>query len=342
MFSYFKCITILMFLTLSIYASEIPNIRTKNTQRKFYDQGYGVSKHKLMQAYNAPARVNLPGKYDFFVEGNFIWWQPKEKGLDFALTTSKQIYDTPSYKLQNFKANFKNGFKTGIGFHHYFDDWTFFLQYTYYKKTTMNLLKKTQSFFSQWIENNANEIIARWHLKFNFLELEISRKNLTGKDVVFSPHFTISGGWIDQNFNIFSFSNNSFATSKSWLIGPKSGIQTFWIMKSNFKLLANISGALFFQNYKKIKYEVTNNISFANRIIMKTNYLTPNLNFSSGFSYENCFMKRTHITLVAMYEFLHFWNQNQMRYLLNTLNNTKFDAGNLILHGITASLRWDF
>ena len=75
---------------------------------------------------------------------------------------------------------------------------------------------------------------------------------------------------------------------------------------------------------------------------MKTNYITPNLNLSMGLSYEMNFRKRSHATLQVMYEILHFWNQNQMRYLLNELKHIRFDAGSLMLHGITASMRWDF
>ncbi len=342
MFFNFKYIILISLMISSIYSYESNNdANVKTTDKKYYDQGDGVNKNHLMQAYNAPARVNLLGKYDLFIEGNFIWWQPKEKGL----TIGNDLDSTNNLnKVLNFQADYMIGFKAAIGGHHNFDDWTFLLLYTWFNKNSNNSIKKNESFHSEWIETNVSEIFAKWDLKFNLFEIELSRTNLTGKNVVFSPYFTINGGFIDQNYIIKSSTYNSFVSSDSWLIGPKVGIKTSWNMKSNIKLITNISGSLFFQNYTKIKYEIKNNTTslFTRRVQMKLSNLTPNLNFNSGLSYENNFLQRNHVTVQIMYEFLHFWNQNQMRYLLNELRYTRFDAGSLMLHGLTASLRWDF
>ena len=104
------------------------------------------------------------------------------------------------------------------------------------------------------------------------------------------------------------------------------------------------SAGLFYQNYSKVKYELINKstLAYTNRIQMKMNYITPGVNFSTGLSYEINIKKRALATVQVMYKMLHFWNQNQMRYLLNELKYTRFDAASLSLHGITASMKWNF
>lgn len=350
-----KYLLLLIFLYTSIIANEsCPNIPIMIGERcpcnhityrdKPYDQGYEINKNQLMHAYNVPARVMLRSKYHFFFEGDFLLWQPKEKGLTIGfIPSTSTICDIKPNLITNFEANYLPGFKVGIGSHYFLDDWSSLLQYTSFNQKTNNSINKV-NFFSEWLESNVDSAKAEWNLRLNLFELQIERKNLTGKDVAFSPNFAINGGKIDQKYNVYSSTFNSLASSSSWLIGTKGGIKTAWHIRFNVKFHANLSAALFFQSFSKIYYESINNLTsvFSDRIRMRVNNLTPNLNFSSGLSFENRFIKKFQISLQVMYEIMHFWNQNQMRYLLNELRNTRFDAGSLMLHGLTASFRCDF
>lgn len=340
MFSKNNFAIFLMTIALSVFAQDA-NKNTKNN-RKFYEQGYEVNKYNMMQAYNAPAKTNQ--NFDFFIEGALIWWQPKEKGLTIGKDYSDSVnFQTNPLNLFNFKANYMAGFKAGIGFHHHFDNWTFCFLYTWFDRHSTYSIKKNTLVHSEWLAAAAHEIYTKWKLDFNLLDFEISRKNLTGKKVSFLPHFNICSGRLNQAFAVMGPNSNSYASSNSWLLGPKAGIKTFWNIKL-VKLLANVSASIFYQNYSRVNYDLFDKTtsSYSHRIRMKEKYIAPNLNLSSGFCFEKHFENRGEVTLRAMYEILHFWNQNQMRYLLNQTNYTRFDAGSLMLHGITGSLRWDF
>jgi len=341
MFYFLKRALIITSIFSSICAFAINN---QPSQKTSYDQGHAVSKNQIMQAYNAPARVNVEDNYDLFIEGSFIWWQPKEQGLDIGATASTNP-ERELINIFNFDANYKSGFKIGAGFHHNLDDWTVFAQYTWFDRNSHNTIEKDEAFGSEWLNASTTQAKAKWSLDINFFELELSRANVTGKKVVFAPHFAIAGGWLDQKYFIFSTEDESKAFSDSWLIGAKAGIKTSWNLRSSLRVLGNISAALFYQNYTDISYELKNIITdqFLERIDMKTHYLTPNLNIDAGLAYGLYLNKNLwHIDFLIKYEFIHFWNQNQMRYLLNHLGFIRFDAGSLMLHGITASFRWDF
>jgi len=316
----------------------------QSIKKPHYDQGYEINKQNLMQAYSAPARVNVEGNLDLFIEGSFIWWQPKEKGLAIGASSFLNMANNP-VNIFNFKANYKTGFKTGIGFHNNLDDWTIFAQYTWFNRDSHNTVEREDAFFSDWLYSTTTQAEAKWDVDINFFELELSRANVNGKRVIFAPHVGIMGGWIDQKYLISSIADEAKAFSDSWLIGPKAGVKTSWKIKSDIKLIGNVSASVFYQDYTKVSYELKNIITdlFIERINMRTHNLTPNLNMAAGLAYGlYLYDNLWHFDFLVKYEFIHFWNQNQMRYLLNQLGFIRFDAGSLMLHGITASFRWDF
>lgn len=312
--------------------------------KKLYDSGYPIEKHHLMQAYNAPARVNTQGYIDVFVQGSFLYWQPKEKGLTIGASTSLDLTKDP-VKIFNFDSNFKTGFKAGLGFHTNEDNWTCLASYIRFDRDLHTTINQANAFQSEWIENLATQVSAKWNLNFNMFALSLSRDSYNGKQLILSPRAEIIGGWIDQKYKVSSISNAAKAFSESWFVGPKAGATGFWKLRGEFKVLTDISAALLYQDFYKVSYEEQNisTLVFSNRIILRKHYLVPNLNLGAGFNYGSYFFKdKCHIDLLVKYEFMHFWNQNQMKHLLNLLSFTRFNAGSLMLHGITMSMRLDF
>ena len=115
--------------------------------------------------------------------------------------------------------------------------------------------------------------------------------------------------------------------------------------RKGLKVFTQIDKALFFQNFYNISYEEKNtqSLAFSNKINMKKHYLAPAINLAGGLNWGSYFHKeKFHIDLTAKYEFMHFWNQNQMRHLLNLLSFTRFNPGALMLQGITIAMRLDF
>jgi len=342
MFYFLK--NILIWIALLSISSAFSVSNNKVTNQKYYDQGYKIEKHHLMQAYNSPARTNVNGCTDLFAEGSFIYWRPQQKGLTIGVTSSTDIAMRP-VEILNLETRAKPGFKVGVGAHSNFDDWTFFAQYTRFIVDSKDSYERSLAFTPDWLTQDGNIVDAIWNLNLNLFDVEISRQNFTGKHLILTPLAAISGGWLNQTYNISNVSSIAKGLSDSWLIGPKAGIKSFWRLRGDFKFLGEIQAALFYQDFYNISYEerAASNNAFIERAVMVRHYLIPNLNLGAGFAFGTYFFKnRLHIDILGKYEFSYFWNQNQMRYLLNQLKFTRFDAGSLMLHGITASLRLDF
>ena len=260
----------------------------------------------------------------------------------------------------------------GIGFNR--DDWTACVEYTRFHSKDSN--HKTISkdnltellILSTW--NASNQTFASkadWKLKNDLIDLSFGRPYYLGKKIVIKPHFGLRGGWIDQKYHLeetFLSDDtelNSFTNVKSdsWLIGPRAGVKTNWLLGKGFNFFGNIATSLFYQdfstkynyNYTTIVLETTRDISVNEK--QDNHYITPNLECALGLGWGSYFAKnKAHFNLSAGYEFHIFWNQNLMKSLAEKVKSgtgstsdgsiTETKEGDLMLHGLTVSARFDF
>ncbi|NGX34370.1 MAG: hypothetical protein K1060chlam1_00723 [Candidatus Anoxychlamydiales bacterium] len=335
---------ILILLTLTSMTSVFCVSNQKTISKKYYDSGHPIEKHHLMQAYSAPARVDVDGRTDAFLEGSLLYWQPKETGLAIAQSTSSDLLSDP-IKIFNFKSNYKTGFKAAIGIHSNTDDWTLLASYTRFNRDMNTTINQAIAFSSDWLNGTSTQVHAKWDVDFNMFELSLSRDNYTGKHLILSPLAGIKGGWFNQKYNVTSLTNGSESFSDSWLIGPIAGVKGLWKLRGEFKVFTDISAAIFYQDFYKVSYQEKNLTTdvFSQIINMNKKYLVPNLNLAAGLNYGAYFFKdKFHIDFLVKYEFMNYWNQNQMRHLINLLLFTRFNPGSFMLHGLTASMRLDF
>src|SRR5690349_12054416 len=47
---------------------------SKCRPQKSYEQGHELTASQMMAAYNAPARIDVRGAWDFYATGSFIYW----------------------------------------------------------------------------------------------------------------------------------------------------------------------------------------------------------------------------------------------------------------------------
>ncbi len=315
-----------------------------SNQMKYYDQGYPIEKHHLMQAYNISGRIDVAGCQDIFVEVSYLRWQPKEEGLAIGISSSSDLLNNPT-KIFNFKSTYKTGWKVALGFHSNNDDWTILASYIQFNKSMNTTINRNHFFSSDWLKKTSTQVHARWGVDFNMFELSLSRDNYTGKYLILSPLAGLRGGWFDQKYNVTSLTNGAKSFSDSWLIGPIIGIKGLWKLRDEFKIFTDISSALFYQDFYDVSYEekdLSTDI-FSTRITLSKVYLVPNVNLAAGLNFGlYLFKKKFHIDFLIKYEFMNYWNQNQMRHLLNLLSFTRFNPGLFMLHGLTASMRIDF
>ena len=47
-------------------------------------QGHAAPKDQMQKKYNHPARIDVKGSWDYYISGSYIYWQPREDGLELA------------------------------------------------------------------------------------------------------------------------------------------------------------------------------------------------------------------------------------------------------------------
>jgi hypothetical protein len=327
-----------------------------------------------MSAYNHPARINVCGSWDMFATATFLWWQPKMEGLELAVTD----YSDTAGATQNFPGNvqkldfdYKAAFKVGLGYNSDFDDWNLYLQYTRVNISNTTTAKAgTFKQHSLWLFNNLNinsqsftqlpttETTGKWELDHNMFDLELGRPYYNGQNLIFKPHYGLRGGWIDQKFTVSAIRDPDAATdtssiikrelsSDSWLIGPRTGFYSKWVLGEGFRLFGNAAASLFFQKFDKIKDKNSPSISIASGPLMWRDHtystINTGLDFILGLGWDTYFDNNNwYFDLSLGYETQVYFNQNTFSQINSYVWVDHDKPGNLTMHGLTLTARFDF
>jgi hypothetical protein len=355
----------LFILTFKVFADE---------EGRIYDQGHAATKEQMSGGYNNTARIDVQGAWDCFVVGKFIWWQPKEEGLELAWdlrTTPPTPSQTSSFgRPLKMEFDFHPGFKAGLGFHFGADDWDIYCEYTrlYTTNKRSRIVEQWELFqlFIQpfWSVDELDEgdlfyVKGSWKLRYHMLDGILARPYYAGVKLTLKPFMGVRSGWISQLYNIhhkifyseMELGAKVFAKSSSFLIGPRVGVDGNWLLGGGFRFLGNVAFSVFYQYFKtrytEFGFEPTNVVQ--NFLISKRDrekYFNPNLEISLGGGWGRYYGTDSwHVDITASYDVSVFWHQNMIRRIKDIASNDiTYDPniGNLILHGATVSLRLDF
>lgn len=307
-------------------------------------------------AYNIPGRIDVQGSWDFLASASFIYWQPMEEGLDFALTHPSN-HTTEIAKIIYEDFNYKPGFQVALGMDFNYDDWIIIAEYTrlhakeHHKYSSGNVVP-----FWQDTVSSASSAEGKWSIKYDIIDLHLGRPYYVGVKLIFKPIFGFRGGLINQNFKAeYQDTEHSQlmvypkAKEHSWLIGPRVGVTSDFLFGKDFVLFGKTAYGIYYQDFKKVTYQTTSTGtigSLASTFHSHTDQLTPSLEFGLGLGWETYFSEDSwHFDFRLSYDFQIFWNQNHMRRLKDKSNlteTTESAIGNLMFHGLTVSARIDF
>jgi len=353
----------IMCFIASGYATETPPTMP-------YDQGHAISQNQFPSGYNHQARINVDG-WNVFISGSFIYWQAMEGGLELGV-----FYKDPGEPGQdNFISNilinfqYQPGFKVALGTCLGHDNWILSCEYTWlhFSDTKLVILSDVgDSYYisTSWTREAEHFYYsqATWKLRYDMIDLEMSRPFYVGTDLVMKPFGALRGGLIKQYYNIcFAVeapsSGNSWITNleeKTWMLGPRAGIDCDWIFFNYFRLIGNAAMALFYQHFETIGYncEFDSDHSVVDpfwNVDTSEWQITPNLEAALGLGWGSYFgaNNRWHFDLSALYEVNYFLNQNKMRQVASTNLLTGayapiVPAQDLMMHGLTITARFDF
>lgn len=329
------------------------------------EQGMGLPTEKkcFPAAYNAPASISVSCGWDFDVFGSFLYWYVGQDGMDVAFvrpvlttTPAPSSSGTVAYQHQTWKP----GFQVGIGFNTDYDDWVGWVEYTWLHQTTTGSSTAPVDGAgvardwarSEWFTTattvtgatNRPLVSSSWRMNLDMIDAMFSRPYYQGTQLTVSPYAGLRALWIRQTLSATIGNDTARANTNSWAIGPACGTEGHWLLGMGFRFEGNATGALLYTQYSTLAY------SYANVVDVKASAKNTNINtvrpvaqlgVGLGWgSYMYC--QKYYIDFSARYDFNYFWNQNMMRSYVSNLNGFDDDIGDLYMHGLTLSARFDF
>jgi len=318
----------------------------------------------LPAAYNAPAAIDVKG-WDFYLFGSFIYWRVSQDDMDLAHVTPS-FTDTGlsipgALAFQQFE--YKPGFKLGLGFNTSYDDWVVFAEYTrlHQRVSTTQIPPVLPTGApgtwtgADWFAGLATGsfVTSRWRMNLDMLDLLISRPFYEGSKLTIDPFIGLRGFLLRQNLNVELNTPFVHLKTKSWAIGPNVGMMSYWLLGcSGFRFEGKAAGSLLFQKFRKFTHKEllissTEGFTFPN--VLNISRIGPlstvrpvaELGLGLGWgSYISC--NNYYIDFSARYDFLIFWAQNAIRNFNSRYFGYADDFGDLLMHGLTASARFDF
>ena len=333
---------------------------------------------KKSSAYNAPASVKLKDPYLLFGTASYLYWCASEDGLDLATTaafigSTNSVVPSPHRGKVIFQDfDYSSGFKVGLGANLQCDDWVIRADYTRLHQTTsqsesasastigVGALYLTNWFFQVSAQNQgiaATHFSSTWHLGLDWLDVVLEKSAYSGRRLTLTPFMGLRTSWIEQSLQIrargalnVSPSNGALHSRNnlhSWGIGPRAGIQAYFLLGMGFNLQGDLGASLLFNRFSKVSHSEDPFVADGFKVsyaIHNYNSVRPmaeaNVGLNWGIYLAN---ERYHLSLSATYDFNYLWSQNMLR-ILNDLEmeGTGGAASDLSFQGLTVTTRFDF
>jgi hypothetical protein len=340
------------------------------------DEGLMINQYPA--AYNKAGAICVNQGWDVFIDASFIYWNAQQSNMDLARSAALNAADpTPvhSSSILHQKVNYNPGFKVGLGFNFNYDDWVGSIEYTRLHQTTTTSSNAPKTSIASgpgsgvwdptsWFDAvNAplqfSHIHSSWHLNMDMIDANLSRPFYQGRQLTILPYMGLRALFLHQKLNIRGInalntttppltSNNS---SKCWSLGPNVGANVHWILGLGFRLEGFAGGSLLYTRYTRVAHQENDqglDVAGANPAFSgKTHFsaVRPVANAGLGMGWGGyCCEQRYHFDLSARYDFMVAWSQGVMRELVSIYSPATQGtwAGDLQIHGLTVSARFDF
>ena len=323
-----------------------------------FEQGMELPCGKYPCAYNAPAAICLKNAWDFNVAASFIYWHASQDDMDIAYV--QPVFGVPgtagAVAYQDF--NFEPGFKVAAGWDTDYDGWTFKAEYTWLHETvsTGAISAPVVAGWSgnDWFSNPgvAPAMASSWNLKLDMVDAVMARPFYEGRKLTVTPFGGLRGLWLRQKMNVtpldaagavVASSNNR---STSWAVGPATGVGGHWLLGAGFRFEGNATASILYTHYNKISVRETSpGFAALSSSVKDISAVRPigqlNLGLGWGMYFHGC-NSDCYLDISVDYEFANFWSQNMMRSFDSNLLGYADDIGDLQIHGLTATVRFDF
>lgn len=230
--------------------------------------------------------------------------------------------------------------------------------------------------FGEEAERGYKAAEQKWNLKMDFLDLSLARNYYLGTKLSIRPFFGARGAWIRQSLKTSFgeqatllpgattitteslYTNVQSGNTRSWGVGPRTGFGSNWMLGYGFRLIGDLSGDILYTRYHvqskgaiKTTYLVTSTplvtavgTSQGKLKQEHIDMLRPHADLEMGFGWGSYFDNSNwHVDLLATYGYQVFWDQNMFRMFTDAKSGRSYlPNGNLYVHGLTFTARFDF
>jgi hypothetical protein len=319
-------------------------------------QRHERSETGMNAGYNAPEKVDAPRNCNVFGSVGFIFWMPMQDKFDLGVKANNASSLPGQYETNiPFDFKYRPGFKVGLGLNLPYDNWSLGVEWTRLSgnETTRKGTSLPQVVSSQWqiSPNNgfSTHITASWDFLFNLIDLAFSRPCYVGTKLIFTPFFGGRLFYNHQHVRSHAHSTSSISVlakskQKLWELGPRAGMNSGWLLGKGFRMEGDLGFSLLYANIRTRHKEkgwigppATSDI-LAQKSRTHSQGLRPNVDIGAGFGWGSYFNhQKEHIDFLAKYEFLCFWDNNNL--------SSNLGAGgmsNLYFQGLTFTAKLDF
>jgi hypothetical protein len=325
------------------------NISKKKTT---YDKSIIRNSNRKNTKINLSNLKNIPKSHYFYGSLGLIYFQAKEKELEIAQVVPQNT-DNHNYATSQLTFKFKSGLKVGLGSTFKNNKWDLYLEYLRYYSTNASkfYIPTWASYFYDFWTNSQNSsyMQAMWKLECDLFNFDIGQICSYKNKILFKPFIGLKSGVINQKLDIrvldIPFQNMTDAKyiSKSWVLGPRIGLNNKFILSKRIDIRFNASLNLLYQVFDVNAY-LANRIHPSSIVSSKEKFscISPNFDLLFGLGDGFYFKKQNyHFDMLAAYEIQYYFYQNFLRKI-RADNYGPISASDLILHGLNLSIKLDF
>ncbi|GAB4186329.1 MAG: hypothetical protein Tsb0015_04030 [Simkaniaceae bacterium] len=304
----------------------------------------------------------------FFATADFIYWHVSEDNLEFAILADatgggqKGKVFAPDF-------HFEPGFKVGLGYMTSCDGWDVYARYTWLRThdthrsviakgdlSIEDILWVTNANFGERFRLIINKESFNWRHDFNVIDLELGRNFYVSPCLKLRPMTGFKGTWQKQHAKAIAEETNeetlqnfiSIGNHKNdfWGFGIRIGLDITWQFLKHWSIYGGSAFSALWGEFdtqaKNVQKDAltgaVTSIFINNEYVFHT--IRPVFEWNIALRYENgLYCDRYHFTIQAGWEEQVWMEQNQFSNF--TFNNI-LNRGDLILHGLTVKVRFDF
>lgn len=330
-------------------------------------------KQMTAPACKTPAGIRVSDAWDFFAWGTFTYWNPSQDNMELGIISdaSNSLYWVNG-NMVNLHYEYKPGFKIGLGVNLDRDYWDLLAEYTWFRgdQTKHISLDPTgnKGFLPRWAFPSlfSPEYFGgkeKWRLHMDLLDFVLSRDYCVTNSIDFCTLFGVRAAWIRQNLSAYYLNETTglwavknvqvTSNSNSWAVGPKVALHTNWLLGKGCRIYGNGAGDLLFTRYTHLRFHqqgTTSTGAVGTGFLLSVrekdvNCMRGHLELEFGLGWGTYFSHHhSHVDLSAGYGFQVFFDQNMFRIFLDDQScaTSLVATGNLYVHGLNTSLRFDF